>query len=77
MSRDDANMAFEKFGQWAFDAFWSDGDPGFLDGPDLQDKAVELGLLRKRKPSDGECACGDPGDDCVCLWPTFVTGGKR
>ena len=42
MSRDDANMAFAQFGQWAFDAFWSDGDPGFLDGPDLQDKAVRM-----------------------------------
>ena len=62
--------AFAAFGQWCFEEFWSDGEPGDLDASDLQEKAVEFGLLRKRKLGDERCSCDEIEDDCECLFPT-------
>ena len=62
--------AFAAFGAWCFEAFWNDAEPGDLDASDLQEKAVECGLLRRRESDDDGCMCDDPESGCGCLFPT-------
>lgn len=61
---------FARFGQCCFEWFWNDAEPGDLDASDLQEKAVECGLLRKRKLGDDQCSCDEISEDCECLFPT-------
>lgn len=70
-----------EFGSWAFDSYWSDGEPGDVDWADTQEKALALGLLTRRTEAQATYSCaegceweaGKPFDECECLFPTRGT----
>lgn len=70
---------FEQFGQWAFELFWNDGEPGDVDQLDLQEKALKLGILTRRTAAQAGLSCADwcewqpgqPLEDCECLFPVY------
>ena len=72
------------FGSRVFELFWCDGEPGDLDGGEIQAMAIESGLLRRVDASDGpgpHCEwCEDEsgaGVECSCLMPTMARRAKE
>lgn len=67
-----AREAAAAFGRAVFDDFWNEGDPGDLDGGQLQELAATYGMLSKHPVPEGGCGecCNcvgsgaDTGDDC-------------
>lgn len=79
-ARERTSARYAAFGEWAFEMFWNDAEPGDIDGGDAQEAAIKHGLLRRREDGDryatcgGEMGCGwkdgDPVESCECLFPT-------
>lgn len=80
--------AYAKFGAWAFEMFWHDGEPGDIDAADAQEKAAEFGLLGRTSEADAgathaeECEWqpGMPLDECCCytpMLPPLASGGRH
>lgn len=67
-----AREAAAAFGRAVFSEFWNEGDPGALDGGQLQELAATYGMLSKHPVPEGGCGecCNcvgsgaDTGDDC-------------
>lgn len=70
-------LKWAEFGAWAFESFWQDGEPGDLEGGDLQERAMALGLLGRTAEHDAgathaedcEWQPGMPAEDCDCCIP--------
>ena len=63
---------YAAFGRWALEQHCNDGEPSDVDGDDLQDKAVELGLLvyvPVTEPCGERCWCAEFHGEfpCECL----------
>jgi hypothetical protein len=65
-----------RFGSSAFESFWHDGEPNDLDGGELQEMAVECGLLGRTEDNEDEGTthaelCDWNGDrgSCTCFVP--------
>ena len=78
IARIEAADPWARFGEAVFDAFWCDGDPGDIEGGDLQEIARECGLLcRADKAGEnvehGEWCEWEPGkplSECECWFPS-------
>lgn len=63
-------MALARFGLWCLEEARGVDGPGDVDGGDLQDKAVELGLLSSHEvtePCCEGCACSEWGFPTTCI----------
>ena len=78
IARIESGEPWSSFGEAVFDRFWGDGDPGDLEGGDLQEIARECGLLGRTADVDAGATHADgcewqPGMDageCDCWSPT-------
>ena len=69
---------FATFGGWAFEEYWSDGEPGDIDAGDAQEKAIECGLLGRTSEVDPNATHAEGCDyspvasasECCCFIPT-------
>lgn len=76
-ARIEAADPWARFGEAVFERFWGDGDPGDLEGGDLQEIARECGLLGRTAEVDAgathaegcEWQPGMPADECDCWSP--------
>lgn len=70
-------LPFARFGSWAFEAFWGDGEPGCVEAEDAQEFAVEIGLLGRTSEVDASATHAEgcdyspdaPLTDCCCFTP--------
>lgn len=73
----EAAEPWAKFGAAIFERFWSDGEPGDIEGGDAQEIARECGLLGRTAEVDAgathadgcEWQPGMPLDECDCWCP--------
>jgi hypothetical protein len=60
--------ALRRFAGFVFSAHRNDGYPGDVDGGEIQQWALECGLIEERQmfePCSGHCTCAE-----ICDWPT-------
>ena len=77
IARIEAADPWARFGDAVFDRFWSDGEPGDVDGGDLQEIARDCGLLGRTAEVDAgathaegcEWQPGMDADECDCWAP--------
>ena len=78
IARIESGEPWSSFGEAVFDRFWGDGDPGDIEGAELQEVARECGLLcRADEAGDGiehgewcEWEPGKPLSECECWFPS-------
>ena len=77
IARIEAADPWARFGEAVFEQFWGDGEPGDMEGGDLQEIARECGLLGRTAEVDAgathaegcEWEAGMSTDECDCWAP--------
>ena len=79
VARCEAADAYARFGDEVFDQFWSQGEPGDIEGGDLQEIALKCGLLARTADVDAgathsewcEFNTDSGAEGCDCFAPTL------